>query len=146
MSDTMFLKAFAYTKRSYSYKFVSKAGAYIIDGEIVGVGYVDWKIQVKPNWYVIGAHFTTPDGGIFQKHLLLFNDIEKRQLNRCHVYYIDSEDFTKGGGSRADFTLDEIIATLVDHAENFDESNCESCKGVHPLQTHFIQLFEKFEE
>jgi hypothetical protein len=146
MLDTIFLKAFAHTKQSYPYDFISKIGAYIVDGKIGGVGFVDWRIKVKPNWFVIGAHFVAQEGYIFNKYLLLFNDTIKNQLNRCHSYYVDQMDINKGGGTQTDFSLDEILATLIDHAENFDESNCDSCKGIHPLQTHFIQLFEKFEE
>ncbi len=116
----------------------------MINGKIAGLGFVEWVIKIKENWFVVSANFIQPTGYTFHKTLYLYNDKKKEQLNRCHSYYLDNEDITKGGGSFGDYSVDEIIATLINHGEEFNEENCAGCRGELPQQTHLIQLLQLF--
>lgn len=138
--ETVFLKTFALTKKWYPYERTEIPAGYIVDKKLVGLGYVNMVIKIKEDWFVTISDFIDTSGRTFRKTLYLYHDKEKNQFNRCHSYYVDNEDITKGGGFMTSFMPDEILASLINHAENFDESNCESCQGENPLQTHLIQL------
>ncbi len=137
---TIFFKTFALTKKSYPYEMTAIPAGYIIDKKLVGLGYVNMVMKIRENWLVALSNFIHEDGGIFSKMLYLYDDKEKKQFNRCHSYYVDQIDMENKGGTNTNFMLEEILASLINHAENFDESNCESCRGENPLQTHLIQL------
>ena len=139
--ENIFLKTFALTKNSYPVELTAIPAGYIVDKKLVGMGYVNILVKIKEKWMVTISNFIGANGGMFRKTLYLYNDEEKHQFNRCHSYYVDQQDMdlTKGG-TYTNFLPDEILASLINHAENFDESNCSGCRGEHPLQTHLIQL------
>jgi len=138
--ESMILKAFGYVGKSFNYYSLVKPAKYVVDGLDVGFGCTSWVIEVKKNWFICYANFVTPTGDNFHKILLLYGDIKRHQFNRCHAYYIDEEDLKKNGGSHTDFSLDEIIAALINHALQNNVKTCLGCAGKHPLQTHYIQF------
>ena len=144
--ETIFYKAFAYTesKTFYPWEKVSLPSSYFVDGNLVGLGYVHHLIHIKPDWMITLATFIHAGLSPFNKILYLYHDKTKNQFNRCHSYYVDNEDIDKGGGTQSEYSPDEIIASLINHAEASDETNCIGCKGEHPLQSHLIQLLVEY--
>ena len=139
-----FERSFNIVGEPHPYIFCFLPASYIVDEKLGGLGFVQFLISVKPEWYISGSSFITEGGDPFYKLLLLYFDKDKNQLNRCHSYYIDEGDLKKKGGTRTQFQNYEIIASLLNHAKIFNERNCDSCRGENPLQTHFIQLLQKF--
>lgn len=113
---------------------------YIVDGKIVGVGYLKHLIPVKPHWYITMSEYLAPYSQLFNKVLLHYLEEEKLKFTRCHSYYIDKTDLEKKGGSNTSYELHEIITSLINHALSNNEKTCAGCRGEDPLQTHYIQL------
>lgn len=134
------LKVFRLTGKEYPYSLVDIPAKYIIDDQIEGMGYIQFLLEVKDFWVVTHSNFISEKGYTYSKTLLNYYDMEKNQLNRCHAIYIDSIDEEIATGNATNFTLDEIIASLINHGENFNESICKSCSGEHKNQTHYINV------
>lgn len=136
------LSAFRYVGKEFVYNRVYIPGCYIVDGEEMGYGYVNWRISLNEKWFVVIATFITPGMQTFRKTLLLYHDEKLNQLNRCHAIYCDEKDLKKNGGTHLMYSTGEILASLINHFMTNDKSTCIGCAGKHPLQTHYIQLLK----
>ena len=139
------LRACTLLGKTYPHYEVEVPCIYIVDKNVVGLGWTNFFIQAKPMWMVVSATFLHNSGRLFNKVLLTFFDdrIGGTFLNRCHSIYIDEEDLKKAGGTPTEYRLSEVIACLLRHAETNNEKTCDGCRGENPLQTHYIKLLEK---
>ena len=133
--------------KTYEYIELHRPAFYVHDNKGVGVGYLHFCIQVKPNWYITFSRFLALNSQVFQKVLLHYNDafslndkFPSASFTRCHSHYIDEKDLEKKGGTDSIYDNLDIITALIHHAETHDETNCPACRGEDPLQTHYIQL------
>ena len=138
--DDHILKAFSIVGKSFPVEILHKPACYILDNRIVGMGYADFAIHVKPEWDVVLAMFNSENRGNF--HKILLSHRNGLNYDRCHSYYTDENDM-EHGGTYTDYQLEEIMASLIEHSMKNSESNCVSCRGESPLQTHYIRLLRQ---
>ena len=124
------LEAFGYINKKYPYEACCFPAYYVIDGRGVALGFVKWLIHVNKSWFVSGSQFISTDGFLFEKVLYLYYDKPKNQLNRCHSIYVDKDDLLKKGNTPTNYSFGETIASLLNHALNFNEKNCLGCKEI----------------
>ena len=140
MNENLICKIKQVLGGNFEVKPVCGPAQYIVDNNIVGMGYVRLFIPVKENWYITISNYMSSGGLPFSKILLHYNDEENKRFNRCHSYYIDENDLKNKGGTTTTYDDPEIIISLINHALNNDEKTCTGCRGEDPLQTHYIQL------
>ena len=134
------IEALRFLDVKYKYARIATMARYIVDKNIVGMGYINWVIILDEDWQITISNFITPNSTFFRKTILVKYNSSTRRMERCHAMYLDEADLEKKGGSSSQYTPAEILISLIHHYMNYNETTCESCRGEHKNQTHFIEL------